>query len=228
MTELRARGVVVRERTAGRLSSVVFWATAGLGFCSVVAIALGAAVTFGGGDRSQYASGLAFGAALFVGAAGVSLLGMLMVRRAHNVIGWAFQTMGLAAVLSLATDALLQLTLGRTRPIHPFGISVAGWLSSIAVLGMVLPIPAIFLLFPTGRPLSDRWRWVIRLWTLGVGVALLYAAFRPGEVYGNPPPHRVHVNNPFGIPLGGVFAVLATAAGVMTLVVFHAPTMHRR
>jgi signal transduction histidine kinase len=208
----------VKERTAERFSLALFWTTVALGLGFVVAIALGTAVTFGGGNRGDPSTALLFGLAGAAGAAGVSLLGGLMLRRAHNPIGWAFQAMALAAVTAFSTDALLQFTLGRTVPLHPPGITGAAWLSNISFLGLVLPIPAIFLLFPTGRPLSPRWRWAIRLWELGVGVSLLWAAFRTGEVYGNPPPLRIRVDNPLAIEsLGWLFPPLATTGGVAEL-----------
>jgi signal transduction histidine kinase len=189
---------------------------------------LGAAVTFGGGERSSIA--LAFGVPVVIVAGGLSFLGMLMVRRAHNVIGWAFQAMGAAAVMSVAADAAIQLTLGRSIPIHPPGISVVGWVSNFSLLVLVLPIPAIFLLFPTGRPLSARWRWAMRLWAAGVVIVFVWAALRPGEVYGNPPPDRVHIDNPFGLEavaslfpwlaaIGGATVLAAGMAGVVSLVI---------
>ncbi len=220
----------MKERTASRVSLGIFWTTITLGLASVLAIGFGAAVTFGGGDRSSLAGALGVGLAVAIGAVGISLLGMLMVRRAHNIIGWAFQAMAVSAVASLAADAVLQLTLGRHIPIHPPGISVVGWISNISLFGLVLPIPAIFLLFPTGRPLSARWSWAIRLWAVGVGVTVSWAALRPGEVYGNPPPDRVHVDNPFGLHvaewlfpslavIGGAAVLAAAVLGLVSLVV---------
>jgi signal transduction histidine kinase len=208
----------VKERTASRFSLALFWTTVALGVGFLVAIAMGTAVTFGGGDRGDPSTAFLFGLAVAAGAAGVSLLGGLMLRRAHNRIGWAFQATALAAVTALGTDALLQFTLGRAVPLHPLGITVVGWLSNISFLALALPIPAIFLLFPTGRPLSPRWRWAIRLWGSGLVVSLLWAAFRTGEVYGSPPPHRIHVDNPFAIgSLGWLFPSLATIGGVAEL-----------
>jgi hypothetical protein len=158
------KGPVMKERTANRLSLGLLWTTIAFGSGFVVDISLGTAVTFGGGNRGSGAITLLVGLAGAAGAAGVSLLGGLMVRRAHNPIGWAFQAMALAGVTAFGTDTLLQLTLGRTVPLHPPGITVVGWVNNISFLALVLPIPAIFLLFPTGRALSPRWRWGMRLW----------------------------------------------------------------
>jgi signal transduction histidine kinase len=208
----------VKGRTAERFSLALLWTTVALGCGFVIAFGFGAAATFGGGDRSSGATVLLLGLTGAAGAAGVSLLGALMVRRAHNPIGWAFQAMALAAVTALGTDALLQLTLGRAVPLHPFGITVVGWANNISFLALVLPIPAIFLLFPTGRALSPRWRWAVRLWAVGVAASLLWAALRPGEVYGNPPPHRVRIDNPFAIDaLRWLFPVLVDVAGFAAL-----------
>ncbi len=220
----------MKERTAERFSLGLLWATVALGSGFVAAISFGTAVTFGGGNRSSGSTTLLIGLAGAAGAAGVSLLGGLIVRRAHNAIGWAFQAMALAAVTAFGSDTLLQLTLGRAPPLHPPGITVVGWVNNISFLALVLPIPAIFLLFPTGRPLSPRWRWAVRLWTVGVAATLLWAAFRPGEVYGNPPPHAVRVDNPFAIGalrwllqvlvnIGGFAGPAAAVIGVISLVV---------
>ncbi len=204
----------MKERTTERLSLALLWTTVALGSGFVAAISFGTAVTFGGGNRSSGATTLLIGLAGAAGAAGVSLLGGLMVRRAHNAIGWAFQAMALAAVTAFGTDTLLQLTLGRAHPLHPPGITVVGWVNYISFLALVLPIPAIFLLFPTGRPLSPRWRWAVRLWAVGVAATLLWAALRPGEVYANPPPHAVRVDNPFAIgALRWLFQVLVDIGG---------------
>jgi hypothetical protein len=219
----------VKERTAERFSLALLWTTVALGSGFVIAVGFGTAATFGGGDRSSGATVLLLGLAWAAGAAGVSLLGSVMVRRAHNSIGWAFQAMGLAAATAFGTDALLQLTLGRTVPLHPPGITVVGWVNNVSFLALVLPIPAIFLLFPAGRPLSHRWRWALRLWAVSVAASLLWAAFRPGEVYGNPPPDQVTVDNPFAIDalrwlfpvlvdVGGFAALAAAMLGVISLV----------
>jgi hypothetical protein len=224
------KGPVMKERTANRLSLGLLWTTIAFGSGFVVDISLGTAVTFGGGNRGSGAITLLVGLAGAAGAAGVSLLGGLMVRRAHNPIGWAFQAMALAGVTAFGTDTLLQLTLGRTVPLHPPGITVVGWVNNISFLALVLPIPAIFLLFPTGRALSPRWRWGMRLWGVGVATTLLWAALRPGEVYGNLPPDQVRVDNPLAIDalrwlfpvlanIGGFAALAAAVLGVISLAV---------
>jgi len=66
---------------------------------------------------------------------------------------------------------------------------------------------------------------LVPLRVVGVGVTLAWAAFRPGEVYGNPPPDPVHVDNPFGLQsaswlfpplawIGGITVLLAALMGV--------------
>src|SRR5215211_502825 len=165
----RHRGVpAVRERTVDQLSSVLFWTTVALGVASLTIIPIGAGLTFGGGDRGSLWSGFAFGLLAVGWAGGISRLGMLMVRRARNVIGWTFQAMALAALVSVGADAAIQIWARQVGRAQPLRIEVLGWLDNLALLCVALPIPAIFLLFPTGRPLSDRWRWALRLWALSV------------------------------------------------------------
>jgi signal transduction histidine kinase len=204
----------VTERSIDRLASALFWMTVVLGVVSVAIIPVGAGVTFGGGDRSSLWSGLGFGFLAAGSAAGIAWLGMLMVRRARNVIGWAFLAMAFAAVVSLAADAGIQLWARQVGSVQQPGAELLGWLDNLALLCIALPIPAIFLLFPTGRPLSDRWRWALRLWCICVPVALVWGAFRPGEVYGAPPPNRIAIENPIGIGAAhAIFPTLATVAG---------------
>jgi signal transduction histidine kinase len=104
-------------------------------------------------------------------AVGVPVLGIVIVRKQpRNVIGWLF---------IVASLALGVVTLGQAYAIHalvadpgslPAG-RVLAWLSNI-----VWPIPVtalilLFFLFPTGYPVSRRWR--IALWvTTGIYVML--------------------------------------------------------
>ncbi|MGH2672239.1 MAG: ATP-binding protein [Actinomycetota bacterium] len=231
----------MNERIASRLSlwlAVVTIATAGASF---LGLAIGTAVTYGGGDHGSPLAGLV----IVVVAAAASLLGRLIVHRAHNVIGWAFQAMALAAAVSFGTELIIQFA-AETAPSSGvfgmdlvqrpspetgalkqvavgtgLGIELLGWLNRLSFLGLVLPIPLIFLSFPTGRPLSPRWRWAIRLWMASVSAAVAWAAFKPTDVFGSPPAGSlpgIHIDAPFGVHgVDPVFDVLATGGIVAGL-----------
>jgi signal transduction histidine kinase len=228
----------MNERTASRLSFWILVLTSALGAAALLPLALGTDMTYGGGD----AGSPVFGVVFVAGAAGVSFLGWLIVRRTRNVIGWAFQVMALAAVLSIASEVIIQIAASRApsngllgmelvdRPSPEtgglkqvaastgLGIELVGWINSLSFLALVLPIPLIFLVFPTGRPISPRWRLVLRLWAASVVGAVVWSSFRPANVFGSPPTGRlpgINIANPIGVHgIDGVFGVLATGAAV--------------
>jgi hypothetical protein len=80
-------------------------------------------------------------------------------RRPGNLIGWLFIATG-----SLSSVGLLGKVLATAAVNSGVGttglVTWAAWLSVIYVELVSLPIVLVFLLFPDGRPLSRRWRWV--------------------------------------------------------------------
>ena len=149
----------------------------------------------------------------------VGLLGRLIVHRTGNPIGWIFLVGAMAAGIGFATDAYVQAAfrpVARDLPLMP----LAGWLSSIAILVMVLPLAILLVLFPTGRPRSARWRWLVPLWWTGVSCVFTWAAFRAGEVYGTPKEGdlpAIHIDNPMPILLPARLAQLLLTIGVATV-----------
>jgi hypothetical protein len=95
---------------------------------------------------------------LVIGMFGFSGLGVLIVVRARNPIGWFF----CAAGLLMAYQYWLYV-----RQPAPL---IEEWLAgSIVYIGLLIAIPALILVFPDGRLPSRRWRPV---WWLGAGVAV--------------------------------------------------------
>jgi signal transduction histidine kinase len=228
----------VSERSASRFSLGLLFFTFVIGGASSVALAIGTAVSYGGGDRGSSLAWLV----IVIPTIAFSLLGWLIVVRAGNVIGWAFQVMALAAAVSLGTELVIVLAaenapssglfgMDLVRRPSPetggmklvalgtgIGVELLAWLNRLSFQGLVLPLPLIFLSFPNGRPLSRSWRWAVRLWMASVIAAVAWAALRPADAYGSPPAASlpgIHVDSPFGVHgIDPVFAVVGTAAVV--------------
>ena len=124
---------------------------------------------------------------------GYSVFGALLVsRHPGNPIGWLFCFAGLGAgVGGLATEYAIEALLANPGSL-PAGEAMA-WLGSWPWI-LFVPVPATvgLLLFPTGRPVSPRWR--VALWAaIGVNLALFFAfAFQKGELEG------FGIDNPVG------------------------------
>ena len=147
-------------------------------------------------------------------------------RQPGNLIGWVFCALGLFLPLAGASEeyALYALV---TQPGSLPGGEVMAWLAAwfagainFAMLAFVL------LLFPDGRLLSRRWRFVV--WVNLIAVLLIFAwNFEPGQIESL---GLLKVANPFGVAgagallkaLGeiGFFLVFAVAiAGAISLVI---------
>jgi hypothetical protein len=90
-----------------------------------------------------------------------ALVGALIIsRQPQNTIGWLLMLPSLASLLDLFTKS--QISGMTVPPSHPSIIFwMATYLSNITWLLAIFPVFLIALLFPTGRPLSPRWRWAV-------------------------------------------------------------------
>src|SRR6266700_1990056 len=133
-----------------------------------------------------------------VPAATLGALGALIAsRRPSNAIGWLM--LFIAPLVGISALAALISIHALLAGVSPHGwvrwtAWVQNWIGSPPLGALIL----IFLLFPDGRLLSRRWRWVARLTVLGsawfVAGAVLDAA--PVELS----PHLPKVGNPVGVP----------------------------
>jgi hypothetical protein len=91
------------------------------------------------------------------GAAAYATLGALIVRRTGNLVGWFMLAEGAANAVMVATSAYAIYGLDA----HPGSLpapAVVGAQSETAFVIVVTGLAAIFLVFPTGRLPSPRWR----------------------------------------------------------------------
>ena len=144
-----------------------------------------------------------------------------------NAIGWIFLALGAGLALAFAANGYSEVGLASESGPLPLD-EVAAWVSSWLFLPVVFgPTLFLLLLFPSGRPISPRWR---RLhWILGavLAVATVAVAFKPGMVG----PEGEQVANPVALPgtagelmelldaVTNLLAVPAFACGVGAIVV---------
>jgi signal transduction histidine kinase len=169
-----------------------------------------------------------FGVLTIVVVAGYTTLGRMIVTRAGNLIGWVFLSMGAAVAIGLPAEGYVEASYGQPYVASLPGTAVAGWLANLLPALLALALPMLFLLFPTGKPPTLRWRWVAWLWLVGASLSLVWLAFRPGELLSER--DRFSIQNPFGVealrmlrPLFadlGVACVLIAAVGAVVSLVF--------
>jgi hypothetical protein len=119
---------------------------------------------------------------------------VILARQPGNRIGWVFAVAGIeSGVQILATEYANYGLL--VDPGSLPGAEIAAWLVAWTwLVAVILVGPALLLVFPAGRVLTPRWRWV--LWTAVIGGALfgVLLAFRPGPLN-----NSRYLDNPFGV-----------------------------
>jgi len=134
------------------------------------------------GDFSDLPLGLAAVVFTAVGA-------LIIARSDGNRVGWVVSATGLALLAGGIPGSLAD-----QGNIVAGAISGALWLSWLFLVGLLM------FWFPTGRPLSPRWRWVGWTGLFFEAMGLTYIVSDELCVEGNEDVCRVWVENPIGIP----------------------------
>jgi hypothetical protein len=129
-------------------------------------------------------------------AASLGFVGALVVtRQPRNAVGWILWASSIAVAVSTVAGSYSNLTVTIAGPVTP-GTAFIAWVSQVgltpAITGIIIFIP---LLFPDGRFLSRRWRWVAVYGVAVVGLVLAGNMFAPGPLRDYPT-----IDNPFGLP----------------------------
>jgi len=136
-------------------------------------------------------------------------------RHPTNAMGWIF--LGVSVATGLGTAASSYAKHWVDDPTGSRALAeAAAWYGNVSWIPFILvPCTFVLLLFPDGRLLSRRWRWVA--WCAGVGIAATFVTegVRPGPIYDFP-----QFRNPYGIdsplvdPLNGL-ALLVLLVGIV-------------
>jgi hypothetical protein len=112
-----------------------------------------------------------------------AVIGALVASRVpSNAVGWLILALGVGLGVLMASTAYSeahQLAAVGSLP----GQSAAAWISNVLGIPLLYGVTGLLLLlFPTGRPLSPRWR--VAVWGFGIVVSLasLSYGFAPGDI----------------------------------------------
>ena len=129
---------------------------------------------------------------------------LVALRRPENPIGWIFCAVGFAFALGSFSEAYTDYAL-YARPDSLPGVEFMAWISQwVAFPAFLLGVVLLFLLFPAGRLLSRRWRFVAWVAAIASVFLALGTALAPGKLDANP-----FIVNLFGI--GGVIGGVVPA-----------------
>jgi hypothetical protein len=142
-----------------------------------------------------------------------SVIGTLIAsRQPRNPIGWILCGVGLAAALGTFSHGYAEHWLDGGGGPDLLGKSAAEY-GEVSWIPLVLPCATfLLLLFPDGRLLSPRWRWIARAAAVGIVFGFVGSVLIPGKI-----PDYPEVINPYGLrslsdPMQALgFAALAIA-----------------
>ena len=138
---------------------------------------------------------------------------LLSARVPGNIVGPLLLSSGVTLATTITLSSLAVYAMDR-GDVPVTLVVIAGLISGIGILVPILLVLILIpLVFPDGRLISARWRWVVVL----SGVALVLSAV--SQVFGPKPIGRSEIANPFYVPaLTGVTEALNTAVTVFAVI----------
>ncbi len=148
---------------------------------------------------------------------GMLSIGMLVVRRQPgNRIGWLFLLLGGLSVLWAVSQGYATYGVLTSPGSLPF-IGIAAWIYEWSVGMLLVMFVPIFLLFPDGKPLSPRWRFVFWVWVAGSILVAFGFAFGGHDIQLGDPSRGGYVRNIFGLyGSAALVDTIATVGGLLT------------
>ena len=149
-------------------------------------------------------------------ASGFAIIGALIASRTSNLVGWVMLAIAAAFGVFVATGAYTTYAidiLERPLPLH----DEAALLATLAFFVSLMLIPAIAILFPTGRP---RWPWLWHAYRVAFVVTLVGFAILPQTLTtftetGVPSPFAIDAWRPVVGPILGVSTPAVMIAGFL-------------
>jgi len=201
MSVVEAQGEARLDRWVPRLARLALVIVAVVGACGLTLAAMR-------GEAGVILAALAASAILIV----FSLLGILIAGRKHNPVGLIFSALAVAAAIQLTADDYIlraNVTVPGSLPAVVYAEWVDRWIGAAALA----LLPLLFLLFPTGRIPSTRWRWVFRAWAASACLWVAGFMLTPGPLdVGN----SDHASNPFGVSFGSVLGFVGGVGLLLT------------
>jgi signal transduction histidine kinase len=126
-----------------------------------------------------------------------STVGALITsRQSGNRVGWLFAWVGLTASISLVAGAYATMAQHRDLPF----LAATAWVGRVGFAAMFGPLAFLFLIFPTGRPPSRRWGWLLRVMLVAYGVVMIGFSLTPGSLQAGFGDLTEPIANPIGLP----------------------------
>ena len=162
--------------------------------------------------------GVDVGSSGLVPALGLAFSGvgaLIATRLPDNAMGWLFLGIGATTGLSMLVGAYAERWVAGDGGSRALGEAAAVYTNIAWIPFILVPCTFVLLLFPDGRLVSRRWRWVA--WCAGAGIAgvVIASAVAPGPLDDYP-----HLDNPYGSdsPLVGPLTGIAVTLLLVGLV----------
>ena len=192
--------MAMSERTLVRLAWIT-WATS----IALVAAGVGMLLTMRYGFPSL-PSGSYSGETTIIPSVYATLGLVVATRRPRHPVGWLLMGCGLAASIQGTVDQYASLAEAADLPGRVHGL----WAFSLAQRAWFGLMVLLFLLFPTGRLPSPRWRPVAWSLVAGLGLVMLTQALASGTLFDFP-----KEQNPFSAPvLAPILGPLGAVGGL--------------